>query len=690
MTTVAVEVAQLHISFDASSRQLTWRVNDFGWAMPTSPVWAFCHAGTYISAQSPSVQFVDVIYQHDTPGTVRAAVRFWESQLQLNITWFVQIYADTTLCETWLELENAGTVVQTITRIDSCAIDLPSASYEILSYTGGWGSEFEPVRQRLARDCRFETRAGRSSQGMHPWCALWRDNRSLMSVAVAWSGNWVIRYDECADGGYRLSAGVNDWAFFVDLAAGARVVSPKVVIVAQDHADLNAATQAYATVGRRFWYPRTPLADALPVEWNHWWTYEDRSLNEHVFRANVDAAKHLGIEVCTLDAGWFGPSDPDTHWYDYRGDWHLVNAQRFPSGIRALSDYVHAAGMAFGIWCEIEAIGRHASINTTHPSIVARRHNASLGYVCLGSDAGWDWAFATLERIITAYNADWIKLDFNLDPGAGCDRTDHGHGAGDGLLCHYHGYYRLLAAIRHKYPHVVLENCSSGGLRIDLGLARETHMAFLSDPDWPEHSLQLFWGAATMLAPDALLHWGFCEWGFADHPQQTFDPRDLTLTPHQLDYYTHISMLHRFGFSQGLPDLPVWVAQRYQTHIADYQHIVRRFVKQARLVHLTNQPRRDGTLDRFAGFQYVMPDATEMLIALFRLPGAKAQRRFYLDAIQTQCTYKATWLGSTHVAYISGAELARGWLLADVDAPGSALVWLQRVPAYGADGELQS
>lgn len=31
---------------------------------------------------------------------------------------------------------------------------------------------------------------------------------------------------------------------------------------------------------------------------------------------------------------------------------------------------------------------------------------------------------------------------------------------------------------------------------------RQNHDVFLSDPDWPEHNLQLFWGANTMLAPN--------------------------------------------------------------------------------------------------------------------------------------------------------------------------------------------
>ena len=679
MTIIAVDLEALHVSFDIHSRRVIWRVNDILWAMPASPLWSIACAGDVLTAQSAGVQFQDVEYQRDVSGMVTAVLTFVAPQHQLRIDWHVRCYDGTTLAEAWLVVTNQGAAVCTVTDIASVVLDFPAASYKMLSYSGGWGSEFEPHEQWLTGTVRLETRAGRSSQGMHPWCALWRDNRALIAVAVAWSGNWLITIAEQPDGAYRMRAGLNDWAFHVECAPGASVESAKVVLVAQDHADLNSASATYAQVGRAFWYPRSPLSDALPVEWNHWWTYEDRSLNEARFRANVDAAQSLGIEVCTLDAGWFGPSDPHTHWYDYRGDWHLVNTRRFPSGIRALSDYVHRAGMAFGIWCEIEAIGRSASINQSHPEIVARRFDASLGYVCLGSTAGWEWAFATLDRIISEYDADWIKLDFNLDPGAGCNRTDHGHGAGDGLLCHYQGYYRLLAAIRHKYPHVVLENCSSGGLRIDLGIARETHMAFLSDPDWPEHSLQLFWGASTMLAADALLHWGFCEWGFADHPQQTFDPRAQSLNCAQLDYYTHISMLHRFGFSQALPDLPDWVRHRYAKHIHDYKHVVRRFVQQGTLVRLTNQPRRDGTLDRFAGFQYVMPGAREMLVALFRLPGAKAQRRFYLDAINPDATYEVTWLDTAQTTRIDGATLRDGWLYAGAPEPGSSLFVLTQV-----------
>jgi alpha-galactosidase len=65
-------------------------------------------------------------------------------------------------------------------------------------------------------------------------------------------------------------------------------------------------------VGRRYWHPHNALSSLPPVEWNHWWSYEDVDINEQVFAQNMQVAAQMGVEVCTLDAGWFGPSDTAT------------------------------------------------------------------------------------------------------------------------------------------------------------------------------------------------------------------------------------------------------------------------------------------------------------------------------------------------------------------------------------------
>ena len=614
--------------------------------------------------------------EQPAPGVKRLRVVFEADGLELTQFWAA--YAETTLIESWFALQNTGRKPLSVGRVDTLSLDFfPETEVEILSFTGDWGSEFEPVRRRLEGTMTLQSRSGRSSKGNHPWFALFPAGGGVVCGSVAWSGNWAMRFEPLSGGGVRFSGGLNDWEFSKTLGPEERMETPAVILSLGK--DLNEASRWFHRVGRQYWYPRNDLSNRQPVEWNHWWPYEDVEINEEVFLRNVQEAARMGVEVCTLDAGWFGPSDRGSEWYAYRGDWYWVNRERFPRGIRPLADATHALGMKFGLWCEIEGLGAKAQLAQEHPDFVATRGGERLGYVCFGNPAVQEWAYQILRRLIVEYDCDWIKLDFNLDPGAGCDRTDHGHGSGDGLYEHYRGYYRTLERLRHDYPHVVLENCSSGGLRIDPGMMRHTDMTFLSDPDWPVHDLQIFWGASTMLAPDSLLHWSFCEWRNTNPPpQQNFNPRDPNLTREKLDYYTRISMLGLFGFSQKLPDLPSWVAERLAYHTRVYKEHIRRFVSQADFYRLTDQPRRDGSGDRWCAFQYHLPETEEHLLFVFRLPGGEVARSIRLEALQPERSYRVQGLEGEVDGDFSGEELMKAGLRFDQLPEEGSMVLLIR------------
>ncbi len=567
----------------------------------------------------------------------------------------IQVYGDTALIEVWQVVRATGDEALHITRMDSFSLDIAAADYEVMAFNSDWGQEFEPVRTALKDNLILETRKGRSSKGQHPYFALFHESGQVLSGAVAWSGNWVCRFEKLAEDGYRLSGGLHDWSFSKNLAVGEVTESAHCVLALGR--DLNHVSQQYAQVGRQVWYPHNTLSTTLPVEWNHWWSYEDVDINEAVFLENVNVAAQLGVEICTLDAGWFGPSG-GTEWHSYRGDWDLVNTKRFPNGIRAIADAVHAQGMKFGLWCEIEGLGKLAALATHHPEFSALRDGVPLGYVCLGNVEAQEWAYQTLSRLIQEYDCDWVKLDFNLDPEAGCNRVDHGHGAGDGLYEHVQGYYRVLDRIRERFPEVVLENCASGGLRIDLGVLKHTHMTFLSDPDWPVHDLQIFWGATTMLAADACLHWSFSEWRMPNPPpQQTFKPHDPNLTAQQLDFYTRIGMLGVFGLCQKLPQLPEWVNKRLAQHIQIYKDHVRRFVREADLYRLTEQPRRIGDGDRWCAFQYSLPDWSEHLLFVFRMTNSESERRIKLTNLEPEGFYQISGFEGEVWEPMSGRDL---------------------------------
>lgn len=641
--TIELSTNLLAIGFDLSGQRLHLaRLSAFGAAWLhtdiDSPLFAVTVDGT--RWDTTNLQFVQSREEGSVDG-VRHTVFAFQGP-GFTVEEHVLAYTGSSLIEVWQTIRNDGGAPIRLARIDTLSITIPNNDMQLLSFTGRWGSEFEPHRYSLGKEiilrADLQSRSGRSSKGNHPWFALTRRDGHVLSASVVWSGNWIFRFEPLGRDGYQISGGLNDWEFLKDLQPGQSMDSPAVVLTLGE--DLNQVSQQYARVGRKHWYPRNELSSRAPVEWNHWWPYEDAEINEDVFARNVAEAEKMGFEVCTLDAGWFGPSDAGTFWEHYRGDWHLVNQDRFPNGLRALSDQVHARGMKFGIWCEIEGLGEKAQVAIDHPDYVAQRNGERLGYVCLGNPAVQEWAYATLARLITEYNADWIKIDYNLDAGAGCNRTDHGHGAGDGLFEHYLGYYRVMGRIREDFPHVVLENCSSGGLRIDLAIMRYTFMAFLSDPDWAVHDLQIFWGASTMLAPNVLLHWTFSHWrNLNPPPYQIFNPRDPNLTVKKWDYYSRISMLGLYGLSQRLPDLPDWLWQRAEQNNRIYKEQVRRFVKEADLYRLTEQPRRDGTGERWPAFQYSLPDKSEHLLFVFRLPGAPAERTIRLQDLDSARTY---------------------------------------------------
>ena len=641
-----------------------------------SPLFAVVSGDRVFTARSQGA-IVDQVDTYIHARARRTQIRLSYPADGLAIVHSIVVYDGTAMFETWQTIHNMGTVPIEITRLDSLALELAPGAYDLFSYTSDWGKEFEGVRQPLADGLQLETRCGRSSKDRHPWFALFRADGAILSAAVAWSGNWIFRFDLRENGVVHLSGGLHDWEFAHTLQPGRSIDSVPVVVALGDHNDLNTVSTLYGRVGRQHWYPPTAVSDQLPVEWNHWWSYEDHQIDEQTFRANVDVAATLGIDVCTLDAGWFGPPDSGANWYEYRGDYADVNMARFPTGIRALSDYVHEKGMLFGLWCEIEAVGQRARLAEEHPTFVATRENQRLGYLCFGNPEVQGWALRTLGHLIEAYHLDWIKLDFNLDPEAGCNRTDHGHGADDGLYAHYQGYYHVLERLRAHYTEVVLESCSSGGLRIDLGILRRSMPTFLSDPDWPEHGLQVIWGASTMLAPSAWLHWGWSEW-IGAHPRQTFNPRDPQLQSHQLDYYVRIAMLGMFGLSQKLPELPPWVAERYAEHIHLYKTTLRRFIREADFYRLTDQPRRDGKGDRWAAFQYVLPGGAAHLLAVFRLPGGEQERTLRLYGLESTREYSLTWLMSDRREQRRGSELiAHGLRCDDLLLEGSALILVQ-------------
>lgn len=558
-------------------------------------------------------------------------------------------------------------------------ISCVSPPARILYFESGWGREYGKREENLkeTRGFYIENTRGRASHQYHPFCIITCEDNTLMLLALAWSGNWYINITE--DG--KIKAGQTAEMFTRILKAGEEYYSPPVLAAEAEDGSINTLADRMHRFGREVWFNYNAESQSLWTEWNPWWTYEDSCINEEVFLRNADRAAELGIELCTLDAGWFGTPSNIT-WSKLQGDWGEWNRERFPRGIRCLSDYIHAKGMKFGIWMEPEALGAMSELRIVHPEWEALRDGRTYEnpYLCLGNREAREWLFAAMSELIEDTGCDHIKLDFNLDPELGCNREDHGHQAGDGLNAHYEGYYQVLEDLGRKYPHLVIENCSSGGLRTDYGMLKRTHTTFLSDVDISAHSLNCFWYLSLLLPPEKILHWVWSETREYEDGTHVFEslPIEEDTEDYRIKYAVRAAMLHQIGFSRNLTALPYRCFQIIKRELDFYKLNIRPLLLKGKLYHLLNKDGIYGFLikDKMTGYLFLYNTNryhTNRINAGDRT--VKDYLSLILEGYEEHIQYRIEDIDTGNAVHLNGTQLKEQGLTLDCPGKESAAVY---------------
>ena len=588
----------------------------------------------------------------------------------LRLAWQAVQLSKHAVWEFKLSATNLSPDAISLSRLDSAALALQGGTWRVESFASAWGDEFRPKTATTAHDSFFGVRSGRSSHGESPIVYFVRESDGYtVIVSPAWSGNWHI---DVLAGGY-VSAGISTWNLNLAIEPNETINAPSVVVAAGESKEI-AQRNLQSTI-RDNWLPRTKSTDSIPVEWNHWWPYEDAEVTQEVIIENAKLSQDLAIDAIVVDAGWFGESKLDTNWTDLRGDWSLVNLARFPDGLAKLGESILEMGKSPGIWIELEAVGAKSELRRSLPGAMARddsglRPDPSyrvgtvsldpsdpgfLGYVCLGSPEGWAHTYNSVKAVVSTMQARWLKMDFNIDPGFGCTRTDHGHGAGDGLLRHYEGLYKLLDQIRSDFPELLIEACSSGGLRVDLGLAKHVHCFFLSDPDYTEHHLQVLWGTAHMLPPLAILHWPWSWW------RNGYEPSQLDWSKVEVetfDVMMRAAMFHRIGVSYPLPKMPARLLERLGYHLEVFKQHVAPILATSNLVSLTDSPLRGNLGERNSVWQLTSNVEDEVhLVLSMKLEESAAAARFTPTQLNGNREYDIVDLESRKAVSALGKEI---------------------------------
>ena len=210
--------------------------------------------------------------------------------------------------------------------------------------------------------------------------------------------------------------------------------------------------------------------EGLPSIFNEYMHLSWDSPTEENTKKIAPVAASVGIEYYVIDCGWHNEEDGDKI-YPYIGQWKESKA-RFPHGMKATTDYIRSLGMKAGLWIEPEVIGIYCKdmLDYYDDDCFLQRNGKKLAvmgrhFLDFRAKKVRDYLTETIRRMVEDYGADYIKFDYNQDCGVGTDYLSFC--AGEGLEQCARAYLDWVKKIRARFPYVVFEACSSGGMRMD-------------------------------------------------------------------------------------------------------------------------------------------------------------------------------------------------------------------------------
>ena len=565
--------------------QLTNPATGHAWeATPASDAVAnIAGHNSQLGAPDAGYQLVDV-GGTSTDNSVHLTLAFDHRDTHLRVTRHYVVYAGVPAIEAWTRFETTQAGEVEVSNLNVWDFTVVGRQIEWINGLLGDGmgvvqdDAFSLQQRTLAPgeglDLGSETR---SSDRVVPYFKI-VDRGEAMVGGLLWSGAWHLGL-----AGHSIGTAFKfGLAPMTTLVTASRAVeSPHGFLAVAGRAeDSSKAVGAYVQKalrgGRGF--------DAL-VTYNTWFAYGTR-VDEATVMNEMQRVSELGTELFVLDAGWYAGAGRDGTW-DFTnglGNWHSDPA-RFPSRLRALTEYAHGLGMKFGLWIEPERIALEnlsdGSADESWLATVDGRYDpsgpdsATAGQLCLASDKARAWILGEIVNLIDRAQPDYIKWDNNF--WINCNRPGHGHGASDGNFAHVTGLYEVLAALRERYPNLLIENVAGGGNRLDYGMLRYTDVAWMDDRTAPSmHVRHNFQGLGAAFPPSYLLSF------LIDHDTESLrDGADLPL-------YIRSRMLGVLGLTFRAADLrPSGVAD-IGDHIGLYKAL-RDTIKEGSAILLTRQ-----------------------------------------------------------------------------------------------------
>ena len=394
--------------------------------------------------------------------------------LRLQVTAEVRCFAGSAafdyVCQVRNEAEHDSPVLSDILPLDLHIEADETAPVRIHHANGSMCDldDFLPLTSTipLGQELRFAPNGGRSSDGVLPFFNIEQRDGGLM-LAVGWSGQWQVRVRRERLGDVAIAAGMEKTR--LRLHPGESIRIPRVLLLPWTGPDRLRGHNLLRRLIREHYLPKVDGRPAIaPIAHNTAaaaclrMAAGGENANEQNQLAAIARCAELGMEAYWLDAYWY-----PYPWSANVGNW-FPRPEDFPDGLKPLADAAHARGLKFVLWYEPERVRRGTRLAQEHPEFLLELEGVDNMLYNLGDPPALAYMIDFLSGEIDKYGIDVYRQDFNIRPLAYWHANDAPDRVGMTEIRYIEGLYALWGELLRRWPGLVIDNCASGGRRIDL------------------------------------------------------------------------------------------------------------------------------------------------------------------------------------------------------------------------------
>lgn len=317
----------------------------------------------------------------------------------------------------------------------------------------------------------------------------------------------------------------------------------------------------------------------------------------------IRSALKAGCDYFVIDAGWY--SEINENWGETVGMWQ-PGKTRWPNGINEVLDSIRNNGMIPGLWLEIECAGINSPLKNKPDSWFFLQHGKRVEsrtryFLDFRNPQVIKHANEVVERIAKEYGAGYIKMDYNRTALMGTETN--ACSMGQGLLEHQKAYLNWIDSVFKKYPGLVIENCGSGGGRMDYAMLSRHQVQSVTDQTDYTRIPAIIVGSLAAVLPEQLMSWSY--------PLPSGDK-------YEASFNMVNGMMTRFILSGGLSDLKEESFEQVQKGIKVYKNEISQVIPESIPIFPLGLPALEDTVSPVAlGLKHKKAD----YYAVWRLKG---------------------------------------------------------------------